>query len=263
MSWWSSWLGGAVGYALGGPIGALIGVVVGRYLQQQVDGSPESIQIGGQARTQAAFFTATFSVMGHIAKVDGVITTDEIRFGERLMAQMQLSAEQRRAAIELYRQGKKADFRMDEVLAQFRYVCQRQTSLLRMFMEIQLQAAFADGQIHSAERRVLLHICDQLGFSRAEFERLLAMIGAEYRYQQSSKQKRQPDMQLEDAYALLNIDSSASDAEVKRAYRRMISRHHPDKLISKGLPEEMIRVANDKTHEIKKAYERVQSARRH
>ncbi len=263
MSWWSGWIGGAVGYALGGPLGALIGVVVGRYIQQQADSSVEQIQVGGQARTQAAFFTATFSVMGHIAKVDGVVTADEIRFGESLMTQMQLNAEQRRAAIELYRQGKKSDFRRNEVLDQFRYVCRRQTSLLRMFMEIQLQAAYADGQIHPAQRRVLLQVCDQLGFSRAEFERLLAMIGAEYRYQKSSRTTRRADMPLEDAYALLNINSSASDAEIKRAYRRMISRHHPDKLISKGLPEEMIRVANEKTHEIRKAYERIKAARKH
>lgn len=263
MSWWATFVGGAVGYALGGPLGALIGAAASQYFQRQAAAGRPDFDIDSQARAQAAFFTATFSVMGHVAKADGVVTSEEIRFGEQLMAQMRLSTEQRRAAIELYRQGKKADFRIDDVLDQFRFVCRRQTSLLRVFMEIQLQAAFADGQLHPAQRRILLHVCDRLGFSRTEFEQLVAMVGAGYRYRESARRRESPDMALRDAYAVLNVEPKASDAELKRAYRRTLSRHHPDKLIAKGLPEEMIRVANEKTYEIRKAYERIKAARQH
>ena len=66
---------------------------------------------------------------------------------------------------------------------------------------------------------------------------------------------------LRDAYAILNISSGTGDAEVKKAYRRLLSQHHPDKLVSKGLPEEMMKMAAQKTHEIRKAYEKVKESR--
>ena len=262
MSWWSGWIGGAVGYALGGPIGALIGAVVGQYIGKQAGGSGIHIDVDNRERSQAAFFAATFSVMGHVAKVDGIVTQEEIRFGENLMAQMRLNTAQRRAAIDLYRQGKSPDFRIDDVLDQFCYVCRRHDNLLRMFMDIQLQAAYADQEFHPAQRRVLLHVSDRLGFSRAEFERMADMVGAAHRYRRAPAQG-QAGVSLDDAYALLEIEQGASDAEVKNAYRRMLSRHHPDKLIAKGLPEEMIRLANEKTFAIRQAYEQIKSARRH
>ena len=66
----------------------------------------------------------------------------------------------------------------------------------------------------------------------------------------------------DDAYQVLGVPRDASgDAEVKRAYRRLLSQHHPDKLVSKGLPEEMMKVAAQKTHEIRQAYERIREAR--
>jgi DnaJ like chaperone protein len=127
-----------------------------------------------------------------------------------------------------------------------------------MFMEIQLAAAFADGELATSERTLLLHICSVLGFSKAEFERLEAMIRA-------AMHSHQPDqaagLSQEDAYAILNIDPSASDAEVKRAYRRLTSQHHPDKLAAKGLPEEMMKLAAEKTREIRDAYECIRTAR--
>ena len=66
---------------------------------------------------------------------------------------------------------------------------------------------------------------------------------------------------IKDAYKVLGVQNDASDAEVKKAYRRLMSQHHPDKLVSKGLPDEMIRIATDRTHEIRKAYENIRSNR--
>jgi DnaJ like chaperone protein len=134
--------------------------------------------------------------------------------------------------------------------------------MLRLFIEIQIQAAYADGKLHPTQHRALLGITDPLGFSRSEFDRLVAMIGAEYRYRKAPDSGKS-GMMLADAYSLLNIDRDASQPEVDRAYRRMLSRHHPDKLIARGLPEEMIKVANEKTHEIRAAYERIKAARKH
>ncbi len=109
-----------------------------------------------------AFFTATFSVMGHVAKADGRVTPSEIKLAEAVMQKMGLNSQMRDMAINLFRQGKQADFPIDQVLQQLRNECHRRKLLLRMFIEIQIQAAFADGQINPREEAVLCKICDYL-----------------------------------------------------------------------------------------------------
>jgi DnaJ like chaperone protein len=116
--------------------------------------------------------------------------------------------------------------------------------------------------MHAEERRLLLHICDLLGFSRHIFEHLDAIIRAGMGAgAQRGADHRTPRQLLQSAYEVLDVKESVSDAELKRAYRRLMSQHHPDKLVSKGLPEEMIELAKQKTQEIRKAYEEVKEHR--
>ena len=138
---------------------------------------------------------------------------------------------------------------------------------LSMFMEIQLQAAYADGQITALEEQLLLDICRKLGIPEMLFRGLERMIQAELHFAGAGRTggaKGAPvdtGPSLEDAYAILNVSADASDGEVKKAYRRQLSQHHPDKLVAKGLPEEMMKLAATKTHEIRQAYELIGSAR--
>jgi DnaJ like chaperone protein len=212
-----------------------------------------------------AFFTATFSVMGHIAKADGRVSEAEIDWARRVMDQMGLTGEMRQTAMNLFQEGKSRDFPLDAALDQFRRECRRRGNLLRMFIEIQLQEALADGYVGGEEEHLLLHICAQLGISRFEYEGIKLQLQAQQRfynrhyYYQTGAAK--PASQLEDAYAALGLKPSASDDEVKKTYRRLLSRHHPDKLVSKGLPEEMMTLAKEKTQQITKAYETIQQAR--
>ncbi|MET0069637.1 MAG: co-chaperone DjlA [Candidatus Thiodiazotropha sp.] len=269
MSWWGKLVGGAFGFMLGGPLGAVLGAALGHHFDKGLRGLPDdrvSWGPGDQERVQTAFFTATFSVMGHLAKADGRVSPDEIKMAEALMAQMSLSSEMRQTAIHLFNEGKAEDFPLDDVVAQFRQECHRRQTLIQMFLEIQIQAAYADGRLHKEEESLLLHICALLNVSEFTFRRLERMIRAHYHYQGAAggAGRAAPKSQgpsLEDAYAILNVTAEASDKEVKRAYRRLISQHHPDKLVSKGLPEEMMKMAAQKTDEIKKAYERVKEAR--
>ncbi len=263
MSWWGKALGGAFGFMMGGPLGALIGIAFGHNFDRGLGSimSGEKFEPGQQERVQAAFFTATFSVMGHIAKADGKVTKDEIRMAEAVMNHMQLDADVRESAKRLFNEGKSADFPLDDVLDQFKQELSRRSNLLQMFLEIQLQAAYADGVMDTAEEQLLLHICQRLGVPESQFRRLEEML--KVGFGQAGYGSAQParTRSIEDAYTMLGIDKTASDSEVKKAYRRLMSQHHPDKLVAKGLPEQMIRDATEKTQQIKDAYEQIKQSR--
>lgn len=263
MSWWGKLLGGAFGFMLGGPLGALLGAALGHNFDKGLHISDEmsGFQHGDQQRVQTVFFTASFSVMGAICKADGQVSEDEIAITRQVMAQMQLSAAQKKAAIALFNQGKKEGFPLADVLQQLKREIGFRPNLQRMFVEIQLYAAYADGVMHPQELELLKNVCDILGFSRPEFKQLDAAIRAQFHHRHSGQPGQTAGISLKDAYAILNVSSKDSDAEIKRAYRRLLSQHHPDKLVSKGLPEEMMKIATDRTHEIRQAYEKIKEAR--
>lgn len=262
MSWWGKIIGGYFGFVLGGPIGALLGAVLGHNFDKGLAGfSTAGPDIGHQQRAQAAFYTATFSVMGHICKVDGRVTPDEINTARMIMSQMALSPEQKKAAIALFNEGKKKDFPLNDVLLQLKKELGMSKNIKRMFIEVQCYAAYADGVMHPDEKKLLVRICKIIGFSQYEFESIATSIAAEYHHRTSGRDGKPRKMSSNDAYAILNISASASDDEIKRAYRKLMSQHHPDKLIAKGLPEEMIKIATQRTQEIREAYERIMDER--
>ena len=263
MSWWGKIAGGGVGFALGGPLGAMLGAILGH----QVDKAKQEklaaeFGQGSQQRTQAAFFTATFSVIGHISKADGFVSPQEIQMAEQVFSQMNLGQEQRATAIDLFNRGKQDDFDLDQVLQQFKQECGRKITLIQMFMQIQLQAVYADGNKHPAEDQILQHICNRLGYPPAMLSQMEALLFAQQRQYSAGGTVRPSRSQINESYAVLGVSATVTDAELKKAYRRLMSQHHPDKLIAKGLPEEMIQIATDKSQEIQKAYEQIKEFRK-
>ena len=258
MAWWGKLVGGAFGFVLGGPLGALLGAALGHQFDRGLGqiGGLEGLPPGNRERVQTAFFTATFSVLGHVAKADGRVSRSEIQMAEQVMRHMALRGDQRRAAIALFNEGKQAGFALEAVLRQFGRECRQRTNLLRIFLEIQIQAALADGRVDGAEQRMLERIAGALGFSTHELRHLLHMLGA-----QAGGGAGAPRMDLDAAYEILGVDAGASAADVKKAYRRLMSQHHPDKLVAKGLPEEMMQIATEKTQKIRAAYELITQAR--
>ncbi len=258
MSWWGKVLGSGFGFMVGGPLGAVMGAAFGHQFDKGLNGI-EHINIGDPERTQAAFFTATFSVMGYLAKADGQVSRSEISMAEQVMSHMHLSTEQRKAAVDLFNEGKQDNFPVDDILEQFRRECHRRRNLLQMFLEILISTALADGHLHPTEKTALNNIAQKLGFNTATLEQLIDMVGAQQHYSGTSSQSR---ASISDAYTVLGVDSSASDADIKKAYRRLMSQHHPDKLIAKGLPEEMLKLATEKSQEIRAAYDQIREARK-
>jgi DnaJ like chaperone protein len=249
MQWFGKGIGGLIGSLIAGPFGTLLGVVLGHRWDES--------KSGGSARAVSRlFFETTFEVMGRVAKADGRVSEDEIRVARLIMRGMRLNEPQVQAAIEHFTRGKRADYplgsRLDALAAQI----DGRTVLARAFVQIQLQAVLGAGAVGAEKRQVLNRIASALGVGRAELDEIEAVVrGASHRAGQS------PPLSLDVAYRVLGVSAEASDDEVKTAYRRLMNRHHPDKLVARGLPKSMIGMAEQKTREVRTAYERIKEQR--
>src|SRR5579859_3058544 len=257
-------IGAVIGFFLGGPVGAIIGAMLGQSVSVGVSRGGWSGHDAVVA--QQAFFNATFSVMGHIAKADGVVSQDEIQAAGTVMAHMNLDPAQRLVAIQLFNQGKQASFDLDDVLRNLRTACHGRRDLLGMFLQIQVHAALADGVMHPAEREMLERICDALGISTYELNQYEQFVRAQQRFTGgragvggSTPQARSDDLAA--ACQTLGVAATATDAEIKTAYRRLMKENHPDKLVARGLPENMIRLAQEKVQQINVAYDAIKQSR--
>lgn len=261
MGWNGKIIGAILGFMLGGPIGALIGLVIGH----QID-SGAVISSGGAARVHELFFPAVFRVMGHVAKADGRVSEQEIRSARAVMAALHLNPQQVQQAIGYFGEGKQPGFDLEAELAELRPLLRAYPQLAQFFMEIQLQASLGGNGLGVRPRARLLRAANILGLSDASFARLeeLArwrMSGAGAGPGGAAGAGPAQGEQLQEAYALLECPASASDEQVVKAYRRQMSRNHPDKLQARGLPESMLERAKERTQQIQAAYELVRKAR--
>ncbi len=270
-------LGAFFGFLFGGPFGAILGLFLGHQFDKARRFSQAGFHSGGfgsgpsQAERQDEFFKAAFSVMGNVAKAKGQVTKEEIQLATIMMERMNLHGEQRKAAQDAFRAGKDSDFPLEEVLEKVRISTGGRFDLMQFFLELQISAAFADGDIHPSERNVLHKIAQSLGFSSEQLERRLRMQEASFRFQRGGRfggqehqqqytgggqwQQAQSRDVLSDAYSVLGVSEDADDKTIKRAYRKLMNEHHPDKLMAKGLPPEMMNVAKEKSQEIQQAYD--------
>ncbi len=265
MRIWGKILGGFFGFMFGQFPGLLLGVWLGHRFDRASAGNFNiqnglfGNQLSNQER-QAKFFDATFSVMGHIAKAKGKVTDADIHVANAYMNQMQLHGEARRKAQQSFSNGKSVDYPLQETLTEFAQMVRGERNVLQMFLGIQVQVAYSDGELHSKELEILYNIAQLLGFSRFELDRLLQMIEGQQHFHQGQQQQAQAATE-EDSYKVLGIDESATDKEIRRAYRKLMSQNHPDKLASKGLPDEMMALAKEKAQDIQKAYETLRKLR--
>lgn len=262
------YLGKIIGFLLGIMSGAgfwaiILGLIIGHAFDKARANKRNGFFANNQSR-QALFFTTTYQVLGHLTKAKGRVTKDDIQMASRLMDKMQLHGQARVAAQEAFRDGKAHNFPLRDSLRRLRRACFGRADLLRMFLEVQIQAAFTDGELHPNERSVLFVIAEELGIPRQQFEMFLAMVeggngsagnNQQYQYQQQNGQYYSTEQSLKKAYALLGVKESDEPTTIKRAYRKLMSEHHPDKLVAKGLPPEMMEIAKEKAQSIQAAYD--------
>ena len=277
MRWGGKLFFGLMGYWIGGPTGLVIGALIGHFLDritmQVIAFNPmRGYQPGEKDSLRNAMLEAAFSIMGHLAKADGRVSPEEIHQAEAVMARMELDADQRREAIAHFQRGKADDFPLDETVARFREAIRYRKYMTLMFLEMLLQSALADGVLDPREEQILVRVAAGLGVPEAQFRQILAMLVAQAQftagaggyhhgggYQQAGRSSSAPS--LSQAYQVLGLTEQASPTEIKRAYRKLMSEHHPDKLAAKGVPEEMIRVATQRSAEISTAYDLIKKAR--
>jgi DnaJ like chaperone protein len=257
-------VGGALGLLAGGPIGAAVGVLLGHQFDEYSSNSGADPRLRNDSDTGTIgdqFFRAAFRTMGHVAKADGRVSESEIAAARAVMSELRLNPPQVRAAIDYFNSGKQAEFSLGAELAGLSAACRGRPALLRTFLEIQVRAALAGNNLEGPARQLLGHMAHRLGVSMvelAQIEAVLRIRTGTFRQQQT---RTTGSEQLQQAYSVLECSPSTSDGELVKAYRRQLSRNHPDKLKANGLPESMIEHAKQRTQQIIEAYELIKERR--
>lgn len=266
--WLGKILGGIAGLAVGGPLGAVLGLAIGHLADTALGKLWRAGELSEEERAalQRAFYLAAFGAMGHLAKADGRVSRAEIAFAEATMARMKLSAERRQEAIAQFRRGKEPDFDLIGTVAVLRRASVGNRAVRELFLHLQLQLAYADGPPSAAMRERLEVMRRALGVSRLLFRRLENLVQIQQQVTDEARgaatpRTPPPTGKLAAAYAALGVKPRDSDAAIARAYRRLLSQHHPDKLIARGASEEMLRTAAEKTQAIRRAYDQIRRAR--
>ena len=278
-------IGVFLGWKVGGFFGAIAGLILGSIADKKLYelGSVSSSFFKKKTTRQDLFMQTTFAVLGHLSKSKGRVTEEDIQLANQLMIQLKLDDAGRKLAQDAFRRGKESDFPIRQVIREFRIGCGQRADLLRMFLQVQVQAAFADSELHENEKEVLYVIAEELGLSRMQFEQMIAMEmaaraftqggfyqqyqqgayqgGYQYQQQNSGGYRHASGPTLNDAYKVLGVTESDEQNTVKRAYRRLMNEHHPDKLVAKGLPPEMMEMAKEKTQQIQAAYDLICKAK--
>jgi len=254
-------LGIVAGFFIFGFIGALLGFLLGslidRYRAYGVI-TPIGVNPFNTHRRQSVFLETVFTLMGKLAKVDGRVSENEVAHVEQFMTKLGMSSEHRLKAIALFKRGASPKFNITPVVNEFMIICGYSNSLKQMLLVYLIILALSDGQLNQQETTLLKDIGKRLGYGSAAFDQLLDMVMNQTHF--SGGQVMTADA-LEEAYKALGVSPDSSDKEIKRAYRKLMSQYHPDKLMGQGVPEEMVSVATEQAKEVQIAYDLIKKHR--
>ena len=251
---------GLFGFLLGSALGSpIIGLIIGGWIGHKFDRAVSrifqpftDIFNASYERTEAqqVFFEVTFAVMGCLAKSDGVVSKEEIQIAKRAMDRCRMNSQQKAEAKDAFNRGKSSNYNLQHDLMRFRSNVGNNIFLLQLFLDFQMQTVRADAGSSAAKEAKLQEICQMLGIQTQQG----------YSHQrQSYNYHNQND--LSEAYKTLGVSSNDSNQTIKKAYRKLMAEHHPDRLIAKGLPQEMIDIATEKASKIQQAYTKIAKAK--
>ena len=272
MRYWGKVIGLLLGLLSGaGFWGLLLGLLLG-HMVDKIRATQGRAYFSNNQTRQTIFFRTTFQVMGHLTKSKGRVTEADIQTASLQMDRMQLHGEARAQAQQAFREVKQSDYPLRNKLRELRSACFGRFDLIRMFLEIQIQAAFADGSLHPNERQVLYVIAEELGISRTQFDQFLHMMEGGQQFgggyhswggagQGGARYGAPQGPTLADACKVLGVKPDDDYMTIKRAWRKQMAEHHPDKLVAKGLPPEMMEMAKQKAQEIQAAWDLIRKER--
>ncbi|MFO7849289.1 MAG: TerB family tellurite resistance protein [Spirochaetia bacterium] len=272
MGWIGKLIGGTLGFMLGGPFGAIAGAAFGHTIDKSEElgriedpfhsgssggadpftrnrtgyGAPFGHSMSPQQRSQITFFVGAFSMIAKVAQADGEVSREEVRKVEEFMDHdLNLDAESRKTAERIFHTAIRSGERFDDLAHQFYGEFQRQPQILELLIDILYRVASVDNRITDGEQKLIDRAGEIFRFSRQRMDAI----------------RKRHVSDIDKYYATLGVTSKASNDEIKKAYRKLVSEYHPDKIASKGLPEEFTRFAGEKFREIQDAYEKIREKR--
>ncbi len=249
-----------VGFVILNILGAFIGYFIGSSIDRGRRYGMGGINPLSARQRQKIFLDTVFILMGKLAKADGHISRNEIDHVEAFIQKIGLTPEHRQEAISQFKKGSAANFDITNTVNAFMESCGNTLNLKQMLLMYLIVMALADGKLDDSERKVLESIALQLGYSQTEFSHILEMVMNQANFSSSSNRPSSSNA-IAEAYKAIGVNKNNTDQEIKRAYRKLMSEHHPDKLMGQGLPEDMIKVATEKSQEIQKAYDIIKKHR--
>jgi DnaJ like chaperone protein len=238
MSIWGKVSGATAGLLAGGPLGAALGALAGHLLVDRPAAAP-----GGAADPGIAFTIAMIALGAKMAKSDGVATGDE---EEAFRQYFRVPPSEEANVRRIFRLARQDTAGFESYARQIAKLYRGHPAVLEDILDGLFEIAKADGVLHPGERAFLERVADIFGFAPNEFRRIRA--------------SHFPDR--EDPYMVLGVSHGAPDEEIKRTYRLLVRENHPDSLIARGVPEEFVKLANDKLAAINAAYEKIDKERR-
>ena len=251
-------IGVVAGYYFFGLFGALFGLFFGSFIDRVRAYGSGGMNPLQNALRQAVFIETVFILMGKLAKADGQVSQDEIAHAEQFMQKLGMTAQHRQQAIAWFKQGADAAFDIEPTLMRFMAVCGHTKNLKEVLLAYLIVMALADGQYHPAEEALLTDIAGRLGYGPVAFRQMLDMVRNQSHF---AGAQANAETALDDAYKALGVTKDSSDAEIKRAYRKLMSQYHPDKLMGQGVPEDMIAMATEQAKDIQLAHDLIKKSR--
>ncbi len=236
-----------LGWVLAGPIGALVGFSLATFSEQPPEGSPYRMHYGPRKspkdypRTRPGDFAVSLLVLlGQVMKADNKLLKSELAFVKQFLTK-HFGQENAGDLMILFKDILKQDYALPSICRQIKKEMDHAARLELVHGLFGL--AHADGELHQLEDDMIRKICNYIGVSPSDFESMKAMFVS----------------QTTGTYIILEVDPSATDTEVKRAYRKMAAKYHPDKVAHLG--EEFGQLAENKFKAVNNAYEKIKSER--
>ncbi len=276
MGFWGKAIGAGLGFMVGGPLGAIIGGAIGHSFDADSgNGKKQQVQcphcgnkviidhpgnwscpycgkqigysdVGSDHDRQFVFYVSLASLAAKMAKADGVVTDDEVKaFDHFVRADLGLKDEERKIVARLFNEAKKSPEDGLSFARQFKSLIGYQPDVAQMMIQLLFRISMADGHFHPAEEQFIRQVSSVLGISQMEYDQIMAI------YVKNN----------DGAYRILGVTPQATDDEIKKSYRKLVVEYHPDKLMAKGIPEDFIKIANEKMAEINNAYNALRKER--